>query len=89
MHWFTPWHPCLARLPTTVDSLIRSAKTGDIATTRTVASFKCPVSQRRATLPCRGEVCSHLQCFDGFSYLQVRRNCAWGSGYVVSDHVIV
>ena len=35
-------------------------------------SLKCPLSARRMTLPCRSANCSHNQCFDVESFLQLQ-----------------
>ena len=35
-------------------------------------SLKCPLSAMRIALPCRSTVCSHNQCFDAESFLQLQ-----------------
>ncbi|KAK2480368.1 hypothetical protein H9L39_07936 [Fusarium oxysporum f. sp. albedinis] len=61
--------------------LIDSAKQGlinakiqdpDVIATSQVLSLRCPLSQMRLGLPCRGQSCKHLQCFDATSYLQLQ-----------------
>lgn len=44
----------------------------DIVATSTVMSLKCPLSYMRIQTPCRGSGCSHNQCFDATSYLQLQ-----------------
>lgn len=36
-----------------------------------ITSLYCPVSQERMTLPVRGRQCTHLQCFDGATFLRM------------------
>jgi len=48
------------------------AKDDDIETTSTVMSLKCPLSFMRLQLPCRSTICSHNQCFDASSFLEVQ-----------------
>jgi len=48
------------------------AKDEDIETTSTVMSLKCPLSFMRLQLPCRSTICSHNQCFDASSFLEVQ-----------------
>lgn len=40
--------------------------------TSSVLSLKCPLSYMRLDVPCRGMGCSHIQCFDATSYLQLQ-----------------
>jgi E3 SUMO-protein ligase PIAS1 len=44
----------------------------DIIATSTVMSLKDPISYMRLSLPCRGTHCSHNQCFDASSFLQLQ-----------------
>ncbi|EXL66642.1 hypothetical protein FOPG_17202 [Fusarium oxysporum f. sp. conglutinans race 2 54008] len=44
----------------------------DVIATSQVLSLRCPLSQMRLGLPCRGQSCTHLQCFDATSYLQLQ-----------------
>ncbi|KAL6921358.1 hypothetical protein ACHAP8_004046 [Fusarium lateritium] len=48
------------------------AQDPDVVATSQVLSLKCPLSYMRLTLPCRGFTCTHLQCFDATSYLQLQ-----------------
>jgi MIZ/SP-RING zinc finger. len=42
-----------------------------IETTLDKVSLKCPITQRRITIPARGHDCKHIQCFDLESYLKL------------------
>ncbi|KAM0281328.1 hypothetical protein ACHAQH_003596 [Verticillium albo-atrum] len=44
----------------------------NIVTTSQVLSLKCPLSYMRLAVPCRSYVCTHIQCFDATSYLQLQ-----------------
>jgi E3 SUMO-protein ligase PIAS1 len=44
----------------------------DIVATSSIMSLKDPVSQMRIKMPCRGYNCSHMQCFDAETYLQMQ-----------------
>ncbi|KAI9718969.1 MAG: hypothetical protein M1812_003854 [Candelaria pacifica] len=61
---------------TTKDQVIREmlskAHDTDIVATSTVMSLKCPISTLRIDLPCRSTICSHNQCFDASSFLQLQ-----------------
>ncbi|KAM0428239.1 hypothetical protein ACHAPT_007140 [Fusarium lateritium] len=48
------------------------AQDPDVVATSQVLSLKCPLSYMRLSLPCRGLSCSHIQCFDATSYLQLQ-----------------
>ncbi|PAA53883.1 hypothetical protein BOX15_Mlig024529g2, partial [Macrostomum lignano] len=41
----------------------------ELAVTELVASLKCPLGKMRMSTPMRSEACSHVQCFDAYSYL--------------------
>ncbi|KAF4338232.1 e3 SUMO ligase pli1 [Fusarium beomiforme] len=59
-----------------IDSVKRDlnakAQDPDVVATSQVLSLKCPLSYMRLTLPCRGFSCTHVQCFDATSYLQLQ-----------------
>ncbi|KAI9824814.1 MAG: SUMO ligase siz1 [Phylliscum demangeonii] len=55
-----------------VQEMVTQAQDTDIVTTSTVMSLKCPISTLRIDLPCRSMVCSHNQCFDAASFLQIQ-----------------
>ncbi len=44
----------------------------DIEATSSVMSLKCPISTLRIDVPCRSTVCTHNQCFDASSFLQLQ-----------------
>ncbi|KAL4737238.1 PINIT domain-containing protein [Aspergillus similis] len=48
------------------------AEDADIVATSTVMSLKCPLSTRRIEVPCRSVSCTHNQCFDASSFLQLQ-----------------
>jgi E3 SUMO-protein ligase PIAS1 len=55
-----------------ITEMVTKASDPDIEATSTVMSLKDPVSYMRITLPCRSTVCSHNQCFDAASFLQLQ-----------------
>ncbi|GFN12108.1 SUMO ligase siz1 [Aspergillus tubingensis] len=44
----------------------------DIVATSSVMSLKCPLSTLRIEVPCRSVICTHNQCFDASSFLQLQ-----------------
>jgi len=48
------------------------ANDSEVIATSINISLKCPLSYMRLQLPCRGISCSHIQCFDATSYLQLQ-----------------
>lgn len=50
----------------------RAANDPDVVATSQVLSLKCPLSYTRLRTPCRSTFCSHIQCFDANSYLQLQ-----------------
>ena len=44
----------------------------DIEATSSVLDLRCPLSYMRLDVPVRGTKCTHLQCFDITSYLQLQ-----------------
>ncbi|GAD99330.1 MIZ zinc finger protein [Paecilomyces variotii No. 5] len=48
------------------------AEDSDIITTSSVMSLKCPLSTLRIEVPCRSVICTHNQCFDASSFLQLQ-----------------
>ncbi|EAW08597.1 Siz/PIAS RING finger protein [Aspergillus clavatus NRRL 1] len=48
------------------------AEDSDIVATSTVLSLKCPLSTLRIEVPCRTVLCTHNQCFDASSFLQLQ-----------------
>lgn len=52
--------------------VISKAQDADIVATSTVMSLKCPLSTLRIEVPCRSTICTHNQCFDASSFLQLQ-----------------
>lgn len=48
------------------------AQDPDVVATSQVLSLKCPLSYMRLDTPCRSISCTHVQCFDATSYLQLQ-----------------
>lgn len=58
-----------------VDSFTaRNDVVGDVSVHAVRASLKCPLLQARLLLPCRGQECKHLQCFDACAYLRLNES---------------
>ena len=55
-----------------VTEISNKANDPDVVATSQVLSLKCPLSYMRLSKPCRGSSCSHNQCFDAISYLQLQ-----------------
>ncbi|KAI9661596.1 MAG: SUMO ligase siz1 [Bathelium mastoideum] len=55
-----------------LDEMITRANDPDIVATSSVMSLKDPISTLRIQIPCRSTVCSHNQCFDVASFLQLQ-----------------
>ncbi|KAJ6024503.1 hypothetical protein N7540_005300 [Penicillium herquei] len=49
------------------------AEDSDIVATSSIMSLKCPLSTLRIQVPCRSVVCTHNQCFDASSFLQLQK----------------
>jgi E3 SUMO-protein ligase PIAS1 len=49
------------------------ANDSDIVATSSVMSLKCPLSTLRIQVPCRSIVCTHNQCFDATSFLELQK----------------
>jgi E3 SUMO-protein ligase PIAS1 len=52
--------------------LNKKAQDPDVVATSQVLSLKCPLSYMRLDTPCRSLSCTHIQCFDATSYLQLQ-----------------
>lgn len=50
----------------------KKAQDPDVVATSQVLSLKCPLSYMRLDIPCRSLSCTHVQCFDATSYLQLQ-----------------
>ncbi|KAI9923545.1 SUMO ligase siz1 [Aspergillus wentii] len=48
------------------------ADDSEIVATSSVMSLKCPLSTLRIEVPCRSVICTHNQCFDASSFLQLQ-----------------
>ncbi|KAG8407636.1 hypothetical protein J3459_016050 [Metarhizium acridum] len=55
-----------------VSELNEKAQDPDVVATSQVLSLKCPLSYMRLDVPCRSLSCTHIQCFDATSYLQLQ-----------------
>lgn len=62
------------KISTLIRSLVRNrAHDADIVATSTVMSLKCPLSTLRIQIPCRSLSCTHNQCFDAASFLELQQ----------------
>lgn len=52
--------------------VITKSEDNDLVATSTVISLKCPLSTLRINVPIRSTVCTHNQCFDALSFLQLQ-----------------
>ena len=48
------------------------AEDSDLVATSSILSLKCPLSTLRIDVPSRSNICSHNQCFDASSFLQLQ-----------------
>ncbi|KAI5868039.1 PINIT domain-containing protein [Durotheca rogersii] len=55
-----------------VREMAKKANDPDVVATSQVLSLLCPLSYTRLRVPCRSATCSHIQCFDANSYLQLQ-----------------
>ena len=53
-------------------TVISKAQDSDVQATSSKMSLKCPLSTMRIDVPCRSTVCTHNQCFDALSFLQLQ-----------------
>ncbi|KAK0623225.1 PINIT domain-containing protein [Immersiella caudata] len=60
------------RKDSVIAELTKKAYDPDIEATSLNLSLKCPLSYMRLSNPCRALSCSHIQCFDATSYLQLQ-----------------
>ncbi|KAK4034084.1 PINIT domain-containing protein [Parachaetomium inaequale] len=60
------------RKESVISEITKKASDPDVVATSQNLSLKCPLSYMRLNLPCRGVSCSHIQCFDATSYLQLQ-----------------
>lgn len=59
--------------PSVLLELTRKAHDAEIEMSSQVLSLKCPLSYMRLDTPCRATTCTHVQCFDACSYLQLQQ----------------
>ena len=52
--------------------VVNKAQDSDLVATSSILSLKCPLSTLRIDVPCRSTICSHNQCFDASSFLQLQ-----------------
>ncbi|KAF2733489.1 E3 SUMO-protein ligase PIAS1 [Polyplosphaeria fusca] len=57
---------------TVVNEMLKKANDPDIVVDSINLSLKDPISTLRITVPCRSTICSHNQCFDAESFLQLQ-----------------
>lgn len=50
----------------------KKAQDPDVVATSQKLSLKCPLTYMRLDVPCRSINCTHIQCFDATSYLQLQ-----------------
>ncbi|MCJ1472835.1 SUMO ligase siz1 [Lambiella insularis] len=55
-----------------VREMITKSQDNDIVATSSIMSLKCPLSTLRIDTPCRSTICTHNQCFDALSFLQLQ-----------------
>ncbi|KAK0629857.1 PINIT domain-containing protein [Bombardia bombarda] len=60
------------RKESVISEITKKANDPDVIATSQNLSLKCPLSYMRLNLPCRAISCSHIQCFDATSYLQLQ-----------------
>ncbi|KAL8737941.1 MAG: hypothetical protein Q9181_001204 [Wetmoreana brouardii] len=55
-----------------IREMISKAQDSEVQATGSNMSLKCPLSTLRIDVPCRSTVCTHNQCFDASSFLQLQ-----------------
>jgi len=60
------------RKESVVAEIAKKASDPDVIATSQILSLKCPLTYMRLKLPCRALSCTHIQCFDATSYLQLQ-----------------
>lgn len=53
--------------------MIKKSEDSDLVATSSVMSLKCPLSTLRIDVPVRSTFCTHIQCFDAASFLQLQQ----------------
>ncbi|KAK2811870.1 hypothetical protein FQN50_001908 [Emmonsiellopsis sp. PD_5] len=65
------------------------AEDTDIIATSAVMSLKCPLSTLRISVPCRTTLCTHNQCFDATSFLQLQeQGPTWTCPHRYVDNIL-
>lgn len=54
------------------ESVVSKAHDNEVQATGANVSLKCPLSTLRIDVPCRSTICTHNQCFDASSFLQLQ-----------------
>ncbi len=52
--------------------VVSKAQDSEVQATGANVSLKCPLSTLRIEVPCRSTICTHNQCFDASSFLQLQ-----------------
>ncbi|KAL8651884.1 MAG: hypothetical protein Q9226_004509 [Calogaya cf. arnoldii] len=55
-----------------IREMVSKAQDSDVQAIGSIISLKCPLSTLRIEVPCRSTVCTHNQCFDASSFLQLQ-----------------
>ena len=63
------------------------AHDSEIEATSSIMSLKCPLSTLRIDVPCRSTVCTHNQCFDATSFLQLQEQAPTWSCPICNKNV--
>ncbi|RPB05779.1 hypothetical protein L873DRAFT_1825051 [Choiromyces venosus 120613-1] len=58
---------------TVVADMIKQNEDSELVATSSIMSLKCPLSTLRINLPIRSTFCTHMQCFDATSFLQLQQ----------------
>lgn len=72
---------------TVLQEMRSKAEDPDIVATSTVMSLKDNVAYVRMKVPCRSNVCSHNQCFDAASFLQLQEQAPTWSCPICSKNI--
>ncbi|KAL7268210.1 E3 SUMO-protein ligase pli1 [Rhizina undulata] len=56
-----------------IADMVKKNEDSDLVATSTIMSLKCPLSTLRIDLPVRSKMCTHMQCFDATSFLQLQQ----------------
>ncbi|KAK9461099.1 PINIT domain-containing protein [Lipomyces oligophaga] len=62
----------LAKETVMAEIMKKNSDDEDIITGASIITLKCPLSFCRITLPIRSVKCSHVQCYDAYSYLELQ-----------------